>query len=249
MKRYKLIILFALASLSVNADILSDLGINTASLGGSSDLSATIAKYMLTQKKNLDIQKGIIDGRSGVMIPMEVNLHRTAEIQQDFNDYLTAFHGVVLVAAQTYGFYHEIQHMIQNYQTLEATIKSAPTNAFAVALKKDQSRVYGQIFSDASGIVGDITKLCFGKDGKTVTKMSEKDRILLVFGIRPKLKQLNRHLRDLALAIRYTSMADVWRDIRYDAVPVHDKKAIVQGSLERWSASAEGDATNGKKKK
>ena len=247
-----LLISFSFPS-SSNADILSDvlsgIGLDVPSVGGSVDLSASIAYYALAQEKSLESQTKLIVGRSIVMTPMQEGLHRTAAIQQDFNDYLSAFHGVVIVAAQTYGFYHEIQHMITNYKDLENAIKAAPTNAFAVALKKDRSKVYGQIINDASGIVGDITKLCFGKDGKTVTKMTEKDRLLLVLGIRPKLKELNRHLRTLTRAIHYTNMADVWRDVKYDAIPNKPTEAIVKASFARWSAAAQGDKISNNNKK
>lgn len=58
--------------------------------------------------------------------------------------------------------------------------------------------------------------------------MTEKERIEIVFGIRPKLKLMNQKLRRLTRAVKYTSLADVWAEIDHNAREGADKASITQ---------------------
>jgi hypothetical protein len=65
--------------------------------------------------------------------------------------------------------------------------------------------------------------------------MTEKERMETVFGIRPKLKQMNRKLQRLAKAVKYTSLSKVWNEIQdRPASGDVDKAAITRQCMQRW---------------
>ena len=56
--------------------------------------------------------------------------------------------------------------------------------------------------------------------------------------IRPKLKRMNKKLKHLALAVKYTSFVDVWAEIDEGSRPrPTDKAGIVQAAMRRWKRS------------
>lgn len=63
-------------------------------------------------------------------------------------------------------------------------------------------------------IVNDIRMACLSDN-----KMTEKERMEIVFGIRPKLKMMNKKLQRLTKAVKYTTMGDIWREIDEGALP------------------------------
>ena len=70
--------------------------------------------------------------------------------------------------------------------------------------------------------------------------MTEKDRMDILTGIRPKLRLMNKQLRALNMAIRYTTFLDVWNEITdrasiYEGV---DKKAIIERCMRDWKNNA-----------
>ena len=78
--------------------------------------------------------------------------------------------------------------------------------------------------------MNDIRQVCMSD-----TKMTEKQRMEIVFAIRPKLKRINKKLKHLALAVKYTSFADVWAEIDEGGRPrPTDKAEIVQAAMRRW---------------
>ena len=60
----------------------------------------------------------------------------------------------------------------------------------------------------------------------------------IVFGIRPKLKAMNKKLQRLTKAVKYTSMADVWYEIEGGTYDKADKQEIVRACMTRWKRSA-----------
>ena len=82
-------------------------------------------------------------------------------------------------------------------------------------------------------IVNDVRQVCLAD-----TKMTEKERMEVIFGIRPKLKLMSRKLQRLIKAVKYTSLGDVWAEIDQDARTGADKKSIVEESMLRWIRSA-----------
>ena len=59
-------------------------------------------------------------------------------------------------------------------------------------------------------------------------------RIEVILGIRPKLRLMNQKLRRLTRAIKYTSLADVWTEIDYNAREGADKMSVTRKCMERW---------------
>jgi hypothetical protein len=54
--------------------------------------------------------------------------------------------------------------------------------------------------------------------------MTEKERMEIVFGIRPKLKAMNKKLQRLTKAVKYTSMGDIWLEIDEGARPTESQQ-------------------------
>lgn len=55
----------------------------------------------------------------------------------------------------------------------------------------------------------------------------------IVFGIRPKLKTMNKNATT-DKAVKYTTMGDIWREIDEGARPEADKRSIVDAAKRRW---------------
>ena len=118
----------------------------------------------------------------------------TTDIQRKFNDYLDSFRDIISYAAQIYGFYHEVGKLAENMGSLNDQLRAHAGNAIAVALTPNRNRIYQELILGSVEIVNDIRQVCLSD-----TKMTEKQRIELVFGIRPKLKVMNKHPAPLAL--------------------------------------------------
>ena len=82
-------------------------------------------------------------------------------------------------------------------------------------------------------IVNDVRQVCLSNN-----KMTEKQRLEIVFGIRPKLKLMNQKLKRLIRAVKYTRLSDVWAEIDYGARSEVDKPTIIQRCKERWRRNA-----------
>ena len=163
-------------------------------------------------------------------IQRKFNDYLTTDIQRKFNDYLDSFRDIISYAAQIYGFYHEVGKLAENMGSLNDQLRSHAGNAIAVALTPNRNRIYQELILGSVEIVNDIRQVCLSD-----TKMTEKQRIELVFGIRPKLKAMNRKLRHLTLAVKYTSLADVWATIDEGARPQKaDKAEIARAAMRRW---------------
>ena len=158
----------------------------------------------------------------------------TADLQREFNTYLDSFRSILCYAAQIYGFYHEIGKLTENMGALSRQLEKSPENALAVALTPRRSGIYRELILGSVDIVNDIRQVCLSN-----VKMTEKERIEIVFGIRPKLHLMNRNLRRLTLAVKYTSLSDVWREIdcrakSYDV----DKWKITDEAFSRWRSNS-----------
>lgn len=149
-------------------------------------------------------------------------------LQKEFNDYISAFRNVVSYAAQIYGFYYEIDNLVQNMNTMSQQISAAPANPFAVALSARRNDIYIDIVQSASGIINNVRQACIGP------KMTEKERIELIFDIRPRLQKLNIQLRRLNKLCKYTNMTDVWREIVGRTRDRSDKSTIIRQSFADW---------------
>lgn len=165
-----------------------------------------------------------------VWITEEMNA--TTDLQKEFNSYLDSFHDIISYAAQIYGFYHEIDRMVTNLGSFNHQLSAHPSHALAVALSSNRNKIYREIIMNSVDIVNDIRQVCLSD-----TKMTEKQRLEIVLGIRPKLKLMNRKLQRLTKAVKYTSMSDVWAEIDEGTYDKANKKEIAKACMNRWKRS------------
>ena len=196
-------------------------------------LAAMILLYTDKAKKELKQQEEmmLLESTGHIWITEEVNA--TTDLQKEFNNYLDNFHGIIMYAAQIYGFYHEIDHLIGNLDAFSKQLSAHPSNALAVALSSNRNKIYREIILNSVDICNDVRQVCLSD-----TKMTEKERMEVIFGIRPKLKLMNKKLQRLTKAVKYTSLGDVWAEIDYHARTGADKKNIVEESMLRWKRAA-----------
>ena len=153
----------------------------------------------------------------------------TTDLQREFNNYLNSFRSIVCYAAQIYGFYHEISQLTDNMGDFTKQLSRHSTGALAVALSTRRNQIYREMILNSVEIVNDIRTACLSDN-----KMTERERMEIVFGIRPKLRSMNRTLQRLTKAVKYTTMGDIWREIDEGARPVADKYDIVKAAQRRW---------------
>ena len=153
----------------------------------------------------------------------------TTDLQREFNNYLDSFRSIVCYAAQIYGFYHEISKLTDNMGDFTRQVSRNSPNALAIALSTQRNRIYRELIMNSVEIVNDIRMACLSEN-----KMTEKERMEIVFGIRPKLKLMNKKLQRLTKAVKYTTMGDIWREIDEGARPAADKRDIVEAAKRRW---------------
>ena len=196
-------------------------------------LAAMILLYTQKAKSELKQQEAmmLLESTGHIWITEEVNA--TTDLQKQFNKYLDSFHGIIMYAAQIYGFYHEIDHLVTNLGAFNDQLSAHPGNALAVALSSNRNKIYREIIMNSVDIVNDVRQVCLSD-----TKMTEKERMEIIFGIRPKLKLMNMNVQRLTKAEKYTSLGDVWAEIDYNARTGVDKKSIVEESMLRWKRAA-----------
>ena len=192
-------------------------------------LTAMILEYTQKAKSqyNTQLETMAVETEGHVWLKQEVEA--TKNYQQQFDRYISTFRGIISYAAQVYGFYYEINHLTENMGRLSRQIGETPVNAVAVALHRNRNDIYVDIINRSVGIVNTIRQVCID------TKMTEKQRIELVFSIRPQLQQMNRKLAMLTKLVRCTTMAQVWYGIEQRSLPHRDGKAgIVEECLGMW---------------
>lgn len=196
-------------------------------------LAGMIVAYTDKAEKQLESQERVMLLQTTGHIWTREEVEATTDFQRQFNDYLDSFRSVISYAAQIYGFYHETGKLTENMGQLGEQLKKSPDNALAVALTPRRNAIYRELILGSVEIVNDIRQVCLSD-----IKMTEKERIETVFGIRPKIKRMNRLLNRLTLAVKYTSLSDVWREIdarakSYDV----DKRKITDEAFERWRSN------------
>ena len=152
-------------------------------------LAGMIALYTDKAKKELKQQEKmmLLEATGHIWITEEVNA--TTDLQKEFNKYLDDFHSIIAYAAQIYGFYHEIDRMVDNLESFSHQLSAHPTNALAVALSANRNKIYREIIMGSVDIVNDIRQVCLAN-----TKKTEKERVEIIFGVRPKLKLINKNV-------------------------------------------------------
>ena len=194
-------------------------------------LAAMVLLYTEKAENTLESQKKAMLLETTGHIWIEEEVDDTYKLHKEFNEYLDSFRGIIVYAAQIYGFYHEVQNLADNLQGFSTQISNSPSNAVAVALSANRNKMYREIILQSVEIVNDVRSICLSD-----IKMTEKERINVLFGIRPKLKIMNQKLIRLTRAIKYTSMGDVWNEIT-DRQPVKaDINNISRSAFQRWKS-------------
>ena len=147
--------------------------------------------YMYTEKaeKELKNQEKVMLMQTTGHIWTKEEVKATTDLQREFNNYLNSFRSIISYAAQIYGFYHEIDRLIDNMGGFTKQLEAHPSNALAVALSTKRNKIYRELILNSVEIVNDIRHVCL-----TGNKMTEKERVEIVFDIRPKLKVMNKNL-------------------------------------------------------
>lgn len=192
-------------------------------------LAGMILLYTDKAQKELKNQEKVMMLQTAGHIWTKEEVQATADLQREFNKYLDSFRSIVCYAAQIYGFYHEISRLTDNMEDFTRQVSRSTTNALAVALSTERNRIYRELMLGSVEIVNDIRMACLAEN-----KMTERERMEIVFGIRPKLKLMNTKLQRLTKAVKYTTMSDIWYEIDEGARPVADKRDIVEAAKRRW---------------
>lgn len=193
-------------------------------------LAGMILLYTNKAKKELKNQEKVMLLQSTGHIWTKEEVEATTDLQREFNNYLDSFRSIVCYAAQIYGFYHEITQLTDNMGGLVRQLDAHPANGLAVALSTKRNRIYRELIMNSIEIVNDIRTVRLSGN-----KMTEKERMEIVFGIRPKLKTMNRQLKRLTRAVKYTTMGDIWLEIDEGTRPAKANKAeIAAAAKRRW---------------
>lgn len=200
-------------------------------------LTGMVLIYTEKAKKTLKNQEKVMLLQTTGHIWTKEEVEAVTDLLREFNDYLDSFRSVVSYAAQIYGFYHEITHLTENMGEFTGQLKNSPTNALAVALSTNRNKIYRELIYNSIEIINDIRTVCLSDN-----KMTEKERMEIVFGIRPKLQLMNKKLQRLSIAVKYTSMGDIWAEISEEARPKANKVEIARSAIRRWKRSGKAGA-------
>ena len=192
-------------------------------------LAGMIALYTDQAQSQLKNQQKVMALQTTGHIWTKEEIQGTTDLQKEFNDYLDSFRSVIGYAAQIYGFYHEVSYLVGNLDEFSDILRRYPSNSLAVALSQKRGSIYSDVVLHSVEIVNDVRSACLSDH-----KMTEKERMEIVFAIRPKLKRLNKDIRRLSRAVKYTSLGDIWLDIEENAYSKADKPGITEKAHRRW---------------
>lgn len=147
------------------------------------------------------------------------------------NTYLNEGGDYLVIAAEAYGLFFEVQRLVANINNLFYLVKNSPENIIATSLSEKRSTVIMEVIAATTDLVLDIKKLFSSKN-----PMTEQERIKIIARLRPKLAIINKDLRKAEKTIRYTNLCYLWNEIRGKEYKFQKKtKAeIVQASLTDW---------------
>lgn len=205
------------------------LSINSIKAQNDPVLAGMILLYTEKAEKTLKNQELAMMMQTTGHLWTKEEVEATADLQREFNTYLDSFRSILCYAAQIYGFYHEITLLTENMGGLIQQLEKNTTNALAVALSTNRNKIYREVILNSVEIVNDIRTVCLSKN-----KMTEQQRLEIVFNIRPKLQVMNKKLKRLTIAVKYTSMNDVWLEINECTRPMADKTQIIEDAKRRW---------------
>ena len=195
-----------------------------------------VKQFTEQSRKTLNAQQRAQLVISGMHIFMKEEIEATTDFQREFNEYLDQFNEVIQIAAEVYGIYHEVSQVAKNIKELNSIVSDTPANALAVAFSSKRNKIYTDLVMTSLDIAKDIHKVCFSG-----AKMTEKERIKIILGMRPKLKKTNYQLRRMAMFIKYTTFLDVWNEIldKHYFKPANRQEIILR-CQQRWKGAWRG---------
>lgn len=195
-----------------------------------------VKQFTEQSRKTLNAQQRAQLVISGMHIFMKEEIEATTDFQREFNEYLDQFNEVIQIAAEVYGIYHEVSQVAKNIKELNSIVSNTPANALAVAFSSKRNKIYTDLVMTSLDIAKDIHKVCFSG-----AKMTEKERIKVILGMRPKLKKTNHQLRRMSMMIKYTTFLDVWNDIldKHYFKPANRQEIILR-CQQRWKGAWRG---------
>ena len=194
-------------------------GISKVQAQNDATLAGMILVYTNKAEKELKNQEKVMLMQTTGHVWTKEEVEGTTDLQREFNNYLNSFRSIVCYAAQ----------LTDNMGDFTKQLSRHSTGALAVALSTRRNQIYREMILNSVEIVNDIRTACLSDN-----KMTERERMEIVFGIRPKLRSMNRTLQRLTKAVKYTRMGDIWREIDEGARPVADKYDIVKAAQRRW---------------
>lgn len=196
--------------------------------------AATILLFTDQAKKTLNAQERAQLVMSGMHVYVKEEVEATANFQREFNEYLDQFNEVIQIAAETYGIFNEVKMVSKNIKSFIDVLDEGRNmdNVVAVAAYPRRNKVFTDLVKTSLDLAKDIHTVCFSK-----TKMTQKERLKIVLGMRPKLRKVNDQLRRMTLYIKYTNLIDVWNkliDKKYKPV---NRKDIIERCKMRWKGA------------
>jgi len=192
-------------------------------------LASQILLWTEKAKSELKTQESAMAMETAGQIWMEEEWKKTADIQRLYNDYLDSFRDIVVYAAQAYGFYLETSKLIENFDALGRVIDDHPDGVLAGVLSQRRNQIYRDVLMNALDIINDIRIVCMSD-----TKMTEQQRVDMVFAIRPKLALMNKQVIRLIRVVKYSNYTDILVEIELIERQKTDKSAITRACLARW---------------
>ena len=189
-------------------------------------------------KKTLNAQERAQLALTGMHIFVREEVKITTDYQREFNDYLKTFKNVLQVAAEVYGLYNEVSILSKNIKEYMSLIDEGRINAgnsLALALDGRRNYVYTNIINSGVNIANDLYKVLGSK-----AKLTEKERLKIVLGMRPKLKKINKQLKTLSLALKYTTWMTLWHDLAGYQYHPKSRREITEEAMGRWKNSWHG---------
>ncbi len=193
--------------------------------------AATIEMASLQAEKTIKSQMMVQSLQTAGHSWIKEEVEATTSFQREFNDYLDDFHDVLSVAAEIYGIYREVTKTARHVRNLSEVVSESPSNVLAVAFSTRRNVVYRNLIKNSLDIIMDIRKTCFTK-----AKMTEQERNIIISGLRPKLRKINRQMGQLTLTLRYTSFTDVWDELTQQAYMINPatKHDIITRCRREW---------------
>lgn len=116
-------------------------------------LAGMIYAYTDKAEKELKNQEKVMLMQTTGHIWLKEEVEGTTNLQREFNNYLDSFRSIVVYAAQVYGFYHEIDRLVDNLGGFTKQLDKHPSNALAVTLSAKRNKIYRELIMGSVEIV------------------------------------------------------------------------------------------------